>query len=165
MQFLPVTVIIIGGYNISKSRNLEKKEKIRGCWSNDCWKEKKKRRKKEGIFMIVSKKHAFLWYTSKRSNDGLIRTTRSLEANKIRATCNVYVPWCVSGSSDKTRKPLSGSVASVEATKTTTVTPKGKFSSRVSFPRRTRETTNYQVQPPVFPVHVVDLWTTSLSFF
>lgn len=31
MQFLPVTVIIIGGYSISKSRNLEKKEKIRGC--------------------------------------------------------------------------------------------------------------------------------------
>lgn len=52
---------------------------------------------------------------------------------RIKFVPRVRIRGCVSGSGDKTGKPLSGSVASAEATKTTTVTPKGKFSSRISF--------------------------------
>lgn len=70
---------------------------------------------------------------------------------------------CVSGSSDKTRKPLSGSVASVEATKTTTVTPKGKFSSRVSFPSTNER--GHELPSPTTSFSSTRLIFEQLSFF
>lgn len=52
----------------------------------------------------------------------------SFEANKIRARAGVF-----SARSDKTGKPSSGSWFVLRKPRTTTVTTKGKFSSRVSF--------------------------------